>query len=124
MNGDDLSAPQREDDASPPPYEAGSPYESELTGGFEDDFDEMSPPGESIRVLVICVLAWALPGLGHIACGRVLRGLVLGLVVLSLFIGGIALHGKVYRPEEGEPMTYLAAIGAAGVGLPYVGAHA
>ena len=38
--------------------------------------------------------------------------------------GGIGLHGKVYRPEEGEPLTYLAAVGAAGVGLPYVAAHA
>ena len=42
------------------------------------------------------------------------------LIVLSLFLGGILLEGKVYRPEPGEPLTYLAAVGAAGVGLPYV----
>ncbi len=79
---------------------------------------------DSIRILAVCVLGWAVPGLGHIAAGRIGRGLVFGLVVLSLFAGGIALHGKVYRPEQGEPLTYLAAVGAAGVGLPYVVAHA
>lgn len=78
---------------------------------------------DSIRVLVTCVLAWAVPGLGHAAAGRLRRGLLFAFVVLSLFVGGIALHGKVYRPVQGDPLTYLAAVGAAGVGLPYVAAH-
>lgn len=79
---------------------------------------------DALRVLVTCVLAWALPGLGHLSMGRVLRGLVFGLVIMSLFIGGIVLDGQVYRPQSGMPLTYLAAFGAAGVGLPYVVAHA
>ena len=79
---------------------------------------------EAIRVLVICVLAWAVPGLGHIAAGRIGRGIIFALVVLALFLGGISLDGKVYRPEDGQPLSYLAAVGAAGVGLPYVIAHA
>ena len=34
--------------------------------------EETEPPSaDSIRVLVVCVLAWALPGLGHLAAGRV-----------------------------------------------------
>ena len=73
---------------------------------------------------MICVLAWAVPGLGHIASGRIGRGIIFALVVLSLFLGGISLDGKVYRPEDGQPLSYLAAVGAAGVGLPYVIAHA
>lgn len=87
------------------------------------DEPEAASAVDSIKVLVTCVLAWAIPGLGHIAAGRVTRGLVFGLVVLALFLGGIGLHGKVYRPEQGEPLAYLAAVGAAGVGLPYVVAH-
>ena len=85
---------------------------------------EVGSAVDSVKILVTCVLAWAVPGLGHVAAGRIGRGLVFGLVVLALFLGGIGLHGKVYRPEEGEPLTYLAAVGAAGVGLPYVIAHA
>lgn len=99
---------------------AGVPREAEP----EPEHDDPSSSVDSIKVLVTCVLAWAVPGLGHLAAGRVLRGLVFALVVLGLFVGGIALHGKVYRPEQGEPLTYLAAVGAAGVGLPYVAAHA
>ncbi len=86
----------------------------------DDGTPEPASAADSLRVLVSCVLAWAIPGLGHIASGRVGRGISFALIVLSLFFGGILLHGKVYRPEPGEPLTYLAAVGAAGVGLPYV----
>lgn len=89
-----------------------------------DSSSEAAASADSIKVLVTCVLAWAIPGLGHVAAGRIGRGLVFGIVVFSLFAGGIALHGKVYRPEQGEPLSYLAAVGGAGVGLPYVAAHA
>ena len=93
-----------------------------LADAEEDSFDAATSI-DSIKILVTCVLAWAVPGLGHVASGRVARGVLFALVVLGLFVGGIALHGKVYRPEQGEPLTYLAAVGAAGVGLPYVIAH-
>ncbi len=122
MNGEDFSAPvpaAESAPASPPSSAPGTAPGSTPEVGVDS-------PGsaEAIRVLVVCVLAWAVPGLGHIASGRVGRGLVFAFVVLCLFIGGIGLHGKVYRPVEGEPLTYLAAVGAAGVGLPYVAAHA
>lgn len=94
------------------------------SAAFAVDLAEEPSSVDSIRILVTCVLAWAVPGLGHIAAGRFARGLLFGLIVLALFAGGIGLHGKVYRPEQGEPLTYLAAVGAAGVGLPYVAAHA
>jgi len=84
---------------------------------------EPSSEADSLRVLVSSVLAWVMPGLGHIANGRVMRGILFTMIVLSLFLGGILLDGKVYRPELGQPLTYLAAVGAAGVGLPYVVAH-
>ena len=99
------------------------PQEDPRAPSADEDSDS-GPSIDSVKVLVTCVIGWAVPGLGHIAAGRVGRGLLLGFIVLSLFVGGIALHGKVYRPEEGEPLTYLAAVGAAGVGLPYVAAHA
>jgi hypothetical protein len=119
MSDNDFTAPQP---ASDPPV-ASAP-EPPVTSSADAGSLESGSSVDSIRILVTCVLAWAVPGLGHIAAGRVARGLVLGLVVLSLFAGGIGLHGKVYRPEQGEPLTYLAAVGAAGVGLPYVAAHA
>jgi len=108
MNGQDVSA--NAPVAEPAPVVS----EPDNEGGSAVD---------SVKILVTCVLAWAVPGLGHVAAGRIGRGVVFGLVVLALFLGGIGLHGKVYRPEQGEPLSYLAAVGAAGVGLPYVVAH-
>jgi hypothetical protein len=114
MTDEDFSVPRPAPQPVLPQPGVGSHQDEELGSSSVD----------SIKILVTCVLAWAVPGLGHIAAGRVGRGLLLGCVVLALFAGGIGLDGKVYRPEEGEPLTYLAAVGAAGVGLPYVAAHA
>jgi hypothetical protein len=121
MSDDDFTAPQATPEPTPPGNSAHAP---ETVTSPADDAYGLASPSDSIKILVTCVLAWAVPGLGHIASGRVGRGLVFAIVVLGLFVGGIGLHGKVYRPEQGEPLTYLAAVGAAGVGLPYVAAHA
>ncbi len=83
-----------------------------------------SEPVAAPRVVLGCVLAWAVPGAGHVVFGRWRRGLLFVSLVLVLLVGGIALEGKVYKPVPGEPLTYLAALGAAGVGLPFAAAHA
>ena len=72
------------------------------------------------RGLLAGLLAWVFPGLGHAFSGRLGRGLLFAAVVLGLFAGGVALDGKVYRPVQGEPLSYLATLGAAGAGAPYV----
>jgi TM2 domain-containing membrane protein YozV len=65
------------------------------------------------------VLAWLVPGLGHVYLKRTGRGLVfLLLTLLSLWVG-CALHGNLYRPLAGQPLTFLATAGAMGMGLPY-----
>ena len=107
---------------SGPEFSAPSPTPEPAPVVDADPSDGVSA-SDSLRVLVSCVLGWAIPGLGHVASGRVGRGVVFSMIVLSLFLGGIFLDGKVYRPEPGQPLTYLAAVGAAGVGLPYVAAQ-
>jgi len=119
MSDDDFTAPR----TAPEPPPTPSAHVPETVTSPADEPHGLTSPSDSIKILVTCVLAWAVPGLGHMASGRVGRGLVFAIVVLGLFVGGIGLHGKVYRPEQGEPLTYLAAVGAAGVGLPYVVAH-
>ena len=88
-----------------------------------DEAVEASPV-DTIRVLVICVLGWAVPGLGHLASGRFLRGLLFATIIVTLFVTGLALDGKIYEPERGMPLSYLATLGSAGIGLPYVIVHA
>ena len=96
----------------------------ETTPSVEAALDEVAV--EAVRwqrVVPACLLGWAVPGLGHISQQRIGRGVLFAIVVFALFVGGISLEGRVYRPVEGEPLTYLAAVGAAGVGVAYIAAH-
>ncbi len=110
----------------------GSPDEISADGTADDEAEQIvvaeeeprTEPVSMPRALLGCVLAWALPGVGHAVLGRWGRGLLFGTVVITLLLGGIALEGKVYKPISGEPLTYLAALGAAGVGVPFALAHA
>lgn len=68
---------------------------------------------------VAAVVGWLVPGAGHWYLGRRGRALAfLGLVAASLALG-LALHGNLYRPLPGQPLTYLATLGCMGMGLPY-----
>jgi TM2 domain-containing membrane protein YozV len=71
------------------------------------------------------LLAWLMPGLGHLYTGRWLRGLVFAAIVLALVFGGCSLDGKLWRPAgspldggSGTVSAFLTAI-SVGMGLPY-----
>lgn len=69
------------------------------------------------------VLAWAVPGLGHLLLGRLARGLVVGAVVISMFLGGLwlggHLHGLHNTPEIGM-LAYVYGFCNLGLGLVYL----
>jgi hypothetical protein len=68
---------------------------------------------------VAAVLAWLIPGLGHIYVKRWRRGLVFcALIVAAIWIG-CALQGNLYRPLPNQPLSRLATLGVMGMGLPY-----
>jgi hypothetical protein len=49
---------------------------------------------------LIGFLAWLVPGLGHLLQGRVLRGVVSALTILSMFVIGISIGGHIYGLRE------------------------
>lgn len=98
----------------------GASDEAGEDGGGAREVGPAPAEPDVARVLLGCAMAWALPGSGHAVLGRIGRGVLFGVIVLGLFIGGISLGGKVYRPRAGDPLSYVAAVGAAGVGVPYV----
>lgn len=65
------------------------------------------------------ILAWLVPGLGHVYLKRTGRGLVFLLITLVCLWVGCELQGNLYRPLAGQPLTILATGGAMGMGLPY-----
>jgi hypothetical protein len=63
---------------------------------------------------------WLVPGAGHLLLGKWVRGLLLMLSIIGMFAVGIALQGKVYTPNTGEPLDMLGFAGDLGSGLLYL----
>ncbi|HEU4400546.1 MAG TPA: DUF6677 family protein [Candidatus Polarisedimenticolia bacterium] len=57
---------------------------------------------------VACLLAWLLPGLGHLFLGRKRRGAVFFVVVLLTLALGIVSDGAAALIDPGQPLTMLA----------------
>ncbi len=65
------------------------------------------------------VLAWLIPGAGHMYLGRWARGILFLILVLTSLGVGLALHGKLWRVLPGQPLSLLGTLGCVGLGLPY-----
>jgi hypothetical protein len=69
--------------------------------------------------LFALALALLFPGLGHAFLGRRGRAAIFALVVLCAIVTGVLLQGNLWTPIQGRPLTWLATLGAMGMGLPY-----
>lgn len=72
-----------------------------------------------LRAVLLAVVAWLLPSSGHLLLGKRFRALGFALVLLIAFGLGMRLEGNLYRPVPGQPLSYLATLGAMGIGAPY-----
>ena len=66
-----------------------------------------------------CVLALLFPGLGHFYLGKRLRAVAFLVIVAASLVTGVWLQGNLFRPESGQPLTFLATLGSMGMGIPY-----
>lgn len=69
--------------------------------------------------VVAVILAWLIPGLGHVFLKRWVRGLLFFGLVLTCIVAGYMLQGNLYRVVPDQPLSRLATLGAMGMGLPY-----
>ena len=83
--------------------EAGGPRETRLA--------------QRLPLPVLMLLAWLVPGLGHLLLGRRLRAAVFCVVILVGFVAGLVLDGELMLPHAGDPLSYLAAIANIGNGV-------
>lgn len=65
------------------------------------------------------VLAWLVPGAGHVYLGRRSRGAAYLLLVATSLVIGCSLHGRLWTPTPGEPLSMLATLGSMGMGAVY-----
>lgn len=69
---------------------------------------------------LICVAAWAIPGLGHLVLGRLQKGVVFLVALLLMFACGLWLEGRLFPFEFSQPLVLLAALADLGMGLPFI----
>jgi hypothetical protein len=69
---------------------------------------------------VVCAIAWAIPGAGHLWLGRRQKGAIFLITLPLMFVMGLALHGRLFPFELTQPLVALAAFADIGAGVPYI----
>jgi hypothetical protein len=77
-----------------------------------------APPVSAMGVLAP-LLGWLVPGAGHLIQKKWIRGLLLMAAVVVLFVLGIAMEGKLYKPNGGDLLDMLGFVGDLGSGGMY-----
>ena len=79
----------------------------------------VAPPNETMAIIAPAV-GWLIPGAGHLIQKRFLRGILLMVSICAMFALGMAMQGKVYRPNTGDLLDMLGFIGDLGGGALYI----
>lgn len=76
-----------------------------------------SEPG---AIALLCLAAWALPGAAHFWLGRRQKTAVFFVALMTMFVAGLLLEGRLFPFDVSEPLVALAAFADAGIGLPWI----
>jgi hypothetical protein len=69
---------------------------------------------------MVLIAGWLIPGAGHLMLRKWVRGGLLMLSIVAMFVIGLALKGKIYTPNTGDLLDILNFAGDLGNGLLYV----
>jgi hypothetical protein len=79
----------------------------------------LSAPEQNTMAMIAPVVGWLIPGAGHLIQRRWIRGLLLMVSVLAMFVLGILMEGKVYGLNGGDLLDMLGFVGDLGAGCLY-----
>ncbi len=79
----------------------------------------MSRALDSRTAVMICLVAWVVPGAGHLWLGRLSKGCIFFVALLAMFSIGLMLEGELFSIEPSQPLVALAALADLGIGAPY-----
>jgi len=80
---------------------------------------QSTTPATTMSVLAPAV-AWLVPGAGHLIQKRWIRGLLLMVSIVSMFVLGLLMQGRLYRPNGGSILDVLGFVGDLGTGGLYI----
>jgi hypothetical protein len=75
-------------------------------------------PGEkSSKPGLALLLGWLIPGTGHMFLGKWIRGGLLFVSIMAMYLIGIGMQGKIYQLGTGDILDMLGFAGQLGLGL-------
>ena len=70
--------------------------------------------------IVAPALGWLIPGAGHLIQKRFIRGALLMASIVAMFLLGLAMQGRIYKPNGGDILDILGFVGDVGAGGLYI----
>lgn len=79
-------------------------------------------PAEPVTLMSVLApaIGWLVPGAGHMIQKRWIRGLLLFVSIVTLFLLGLAMQGRIYKANGGDILDILGFIGDVGAGGLYI----
>jgi hypothetical protein len=65
-------------------------------------------------------IGWLIPGAGHMIQKRWIRGVLLFISIVTLFLLGLAMQGRIYKANGGDILDILGFVGDVGAGALYI----
>lgn len=69
---------------------------------------------------MVLIAGWLIPGAGHFMLRKPIRGALLFVSIVAMFVIGLGLQGKVYTPNTGDLLDVLGFVGQLGAGMLYL----
>jgi hypothetical protein len=79
-------------------------------------------PAETVSAMSVIAPAvgWLIPGAGHMIQKRWIRGALLFVSIVSLFLLGLGMQGRLYKANGGDILDMLGFVGDVGAGALYL----
>jgi hypothetical protein len=79
-------------------------------------------PAQPVSMMAVLAPAvgWLIPGAGHMMQKRWIRGGLLFVSIVTLFLLGLAMQGRIYKANGGDILDMLGFIGDFGAGALYI----
>jgi len=74
----------------------------------------------SVMAVVAPAIGWLVPGAGHMIQKRWIRGGLLFVSIVTLFLLGLGMQGHIYKANGGDILDILGFIGNLGAGGLYI----